>query len=92
MPYETFTNMVWRQAALNTNYLVVESIRIEESVVTEVLIVSIVDGAITVFVSVVIVVEESVDVVESASLLQAVKMAAIAKTENNFFIVFLVLD
>jgi len=84
--------MVWRQAALNTNYLVVESIRIEESVVTEVLIVSIVDGAITVFVSVVIVVEESVDVVESASLLQAVKMAAIAKTENNFFIVFLVLD
>jgi hypothetical protein len=56
--------------------------------------VSIVDGAITVFVSVVpvIEVEEVSDVVEeSASLLQAVTIAAIARIENNFFIVVVLL-
>jgi hypothetical protein len=57
------------------------------SVVTVVPVVSIVDGDIIVLESVVTVVEESVEVVESASLLHAVKIAAIAKIENNFFIV-----
>jgi hypothetical protein len=57
------------------------------SVVTVVPVVSIVDGDIIVLESVVTVVEESVEVVESASCYMLVKIAAIAKIENNFFIV-----